>query len=266
MTRRLLAVTGGHRFDEAAFAAMLDAVCDTLGWVWAHASQPQAQRWLCAEHAGVWDTILLHDLPGLELRRGAVPTPIDPSAAVIDGIRGLLAAGQGIVATHHALAGWPSWDAWADTLGGRFLYAPGSLHGAPLPASGYRMATYAVDVVATDHPVCRGIDRFELTDELYLCHIDDDVVPLLSTDADLAPAVMIDTFREVTDGVQVPVGVHLSGRPLLGWAHRTGPSPLVYLLPGHGPSTMEAAPYRRLLANAVSWVASDEARRWASAK
>src|SRR5262245_24798246 len=29
---RLLAITGGHRFDLDAFGAMLDAVCDTLGW------------------------------------------------------------------------------------------------------------------------------------------------------------------------------------------------------------------------------------------
>ena len=42
MAGRLLAVTGGHRFDGDAFAAMLDAVCGELGWTWEHEEQPAA--------------------------------------------------------------------------------------------------------------------------------------------------------------------------------------------------------------------------------
>ena len=41
---RLLAITGGHRFDLDAFGAMLDAVCADLGWRWDHATQPEAQE------------------------------------------------------------------------------------------------------------------------------------------------------------------------------------------------------------------------------
>jgi type 1 glutamine amidotransferase len=37
----------------------------------------------------------------------------------------------------------------------------------------------------------------------------------------------------------------------------------VYLLPGHSASTMEHPQYRRLLTNAVEWVASADAHAWA---
>lgn len=244
---------------------MIDAVCDELGWVWSHATQPHTQRWLRPEHAGVWDTILLHDLPGLTLRRGVEPTAHDPDDSIRSGIRDLLAAGQGIVATHHALAGWPTWDEWADLLGGRFFYGPGRLHGVDWPASGYRMDTYDVSIVAPEHPVCRGVEPFVITDELYLCCIHEpEVVPLLRTGAALDPERMIDTYREVCDGTPLPVAAHPPGSSLLGWAKRAAGSPLVYLLPGHRPETMLDAHYRQLLANSVGWVASDAAVEWAA--
>jgi type 1 glutamine amidotransferase len=255
MAGRLLAVTGGHRFDEPAFTAMLDHVCERLGWAWAHARQPSAQDWLRPQHAGTWDAILLHDLPGLSLARGAEPILHEPPAAVRDGVLGLLDAGQGIVATHHALAGWPAWDEWADVLGGRFLYAPGRLHGVDVPASGYRMDTYRVEPASPGHPVCAGVEPFEITDELYRCPVfAGSVTPLLSTRADTSSATMIDTHSEVRSGEQIPA-TEQPGSSLLGWAKQARSSRLVYIQPGHTAGTMRHEMYRRLLANAVGWVA-----------
>jgi type 1 glutamine amidotransferase len=254
VTGRLLAITGGHRVDLDAFAAMVDAACAALGWTWTHDEQPAAQRWLSGEHAHEWDAILLHDLPGLTLARGSEPEPAGPSPEVRRGVAELLDAGTGIVATHHALAGWPTWDGWAEVLGGRFLYAPGRLRGTDVPASGYRMDTYRV-VPVTDHPVCTGVEPFELTDELYLCPVfEGDVEPLLTTDADTSPGSMIDTYREVRHGERVAAPAQ-PGSNLLGWATAPGNSRVVYLLPGHTAGTMQHPMYRRLLTNAVAWVA-----------
>ncbi len=265
-TGSLLAITGGHAVDLDAFGAMVDAICDELGWVWSHATQPSAQRWLRAEHAHEWDAILLHDLPGLTLKRGTEPAPTDPTDEIRTGMLELLAAGQGIVATHHALAGWPTWDGWAALLGGRFLYAPGRLRGADWPSSGYRMDRYRVDVLAADHPVCAGVEAFELHDELYLCPVfDDEVVPLLTTTADTSPESMTSTYHEVRHGEQIAARGHPPGSKLIGWAKTAGRSPLVYLLPGHGPETMAHPQYRRLLSNAIKWVGSPEAHEWAAA-
>jgi type 1 glutamine amidotransferase len=252
---RLLAITGGHRFDVDAFRAMLDDVCEALGWEWSHATQPAAQRWLRPEHAGVWDVVYLYDIPGLDLARGREPICHAPGDDVRAGVAGLLAAGQGIVAVHHALAGWPLWDDWAHVLGGRFLYAPGRLDGVAVPASGYRMASYRVDVVDPAHPVTRGVPSFEVSDELYLCPVfERDVVPLLATTADTSPGVMVDTHREVVTGEQHPAPPQ-PGSNLVGWARELDRSRLVYLLPGHGPSVMQLAAYRRLVANACRWAA-----------
>jgi hypothetical protein len=45
------------------------------------------------------------------------------------------------------------------------------------------------------------------------------------------------------------------GSALLGWAKCVANSRLVYVLPGHGRATMEHPAYRRLVANALAWVA-----------
>lgn len=261
--RRLLAVTGGHRYDTVAFTAMLDAVCAPLGWTHHHVEHPDAQGLLAPATAREYDAVLLHDLPGLALARGSEPTPIDPTHDERLAIAELLDHGIGVVATHHALAGWPSWDAWATALGGRFLYAPGTLRGRPVPASGYRMATYRVTPFG-HHPVCEGVEPFEITDELYLCPVfEREIVPLLATDADVTAATMIDTHREVTTGEQVEAA-HQEGSPFLGWAHAAGRSPVVYLLPGHSAATLTHPMYQRLVGNALGWVASPAAHAWAA--
>jgi type 1 glutamine amidotransferase len=258
---RLLAITGGHRFDLDAFRSMLDSVCGRLGWEWSHATQPAAQRWLRPEHRGVWDVIFLYDIPGLTLTRGEAPRGQAPSDETKTWMLELLSAGQGVVAVHHALAGWPMWDEWAHILGGRFLYTPGRLDGTDVPASGYRMDTYTVDVIDPDHPVTRGVSSFSVTDELYLCPIfEDEVTPLLTTASDTAAERMTDAYREVRFGEQHPASGQ-AGSNLVAWTRQHGRSRVVYLLPGHGPSTMEHEMYRRLLANACVFVAhtNDEA-------
>lgn len=251
--RRLLAITGGHRYDAPAFTAMLDAVCGALGWTYEHAEHPDPRARLRPELADEFDAVLLHDLPGLRLARGAEPEPIEPTAEERTGAMALLETGIGVVATHHALAGWPAWDEWAGALGGRFLYAPGTLRGVTLPASGYRFGAYTVES-AGDHPVTAGVEPFELVDELYLCPVfEDEVTPLLATPAEVSPASMIDTYCEVVDGVQVPAHDQPGSR-LLGWCRLAARSRLVYLLPGHTAETMTHPTYRRLITNALAWV------------
>ena len=108
----------------------------------------------------------------------------------------LLAAGQGIVFLHHALAGWPGWPGWAEVLGGRYHYAPAQLRGASWPDSGFRYAAYTARWSIPPIPVCAGVDDFALADELYCCPVfEDDVVPLLRADA--SPGEFRETFHEV---------------------------------------------------------------------
>jgi len=261
---RVLAVTGGHRVDLDAFTAMLADVCAERGWVFAHAVQPAAQDWLGPEHRGVFDAILCYDLPGLALRRGTAPRPVPPVYSVARRLCELLEGGQGFVFLHHALAGWPAWPGWADVLGGRYHYAPAFLRGQSWPDSGFRYARYCVRVCAPDHPVCAGVDDFSLDDELYCCPVfGSDVVPLLRADA--PPGPFRETYREVLGTLgSGPAWEHPPASDLIGWAKTAGRSPVVYLQPGDGPETFAHPAYRRLVANALAWVASSSAREWAS--
>jgi quinol monooxygenase YgiN/type 1 glutamine amidotransferase len=266
--RRILVITGGHRVALEEFLGAVAAICQERDWVWAHVTHPVAQQWLAPENAGVWDAVLLHDIAGLTLKRGAVPEPVLPDADTAQALVDLLDRGQGLVVLHHALSSWPAWDGWAEAIGGRFLYAPGTLRGEQLPSSGYRMATHTVQVLDHEHPVTAGVTDFVVDDELYFAPVlADRVHPLLSSDADFSGELYQDTFDEVSHGVSS--GVTCAGRPqasnLVGWTTVAGRSPLVYLQPGDGPGTFADPMFRRLLGNALEHVASREAHEHASA-
>jgi uncharacterized protein len=261
---RLLAITGGHRVDLDAFTGMLAGICAERGWVFAHAVQPAAQDWLGPDSRGVFDAILCYDLPGLALRRGTAPRPVPPGPGVAGRLAGLLEAGQGFVFLHHALAGWPAWPGWAEVLGGRYHYAPAPLRGRSWPDSGFRYARYTARVADPDHPVCAGVADFTLSDELYCCPVfAADVHPLLRADAEAGS--FRETYYEVLGTPRHgPPWQHPAASDLIGWAKTAGRSPVVYLQPGDGPDTFAHPGYRRLVANAVAWVSSADARGWAA--
>ena len=57
---------------------------------------------------------------------------------------------------------------------------------------------------------------------------------------------------------------HPDGSGLVGWVKTACRSPIAYLQPGHGPAAYANPSFRKLLANAIRWVASDDAHQWAS--
>ena len=262
---RVLVVTKGHPFEVTPFFAIFDADEDL---VWSHAEHPQAQRWFRSAHAGTWDAIVCYDMPGIEFRPGGVEL-IEPPPDYVDGFLALLAAGQGIVFLHHALAGWPAWEEYGRIIGGRFHYCPGHFGGREWPDSGYRFdVDHHVSCITPDHPVCAGLDEgFDLSDELYLAPVlEDEVVPLLRSDADFRAGGFSSAALAVQGRMHDNRGWdHPAGSSLVGWARAVGRSPIVYLQPGDGPTTYGNAAYRRLVGNAIRWVASDEAHSWARA-
>jgi type 1 glutamine amidotransferase len=263
---RVLAVTGGHRVDLDSFTAMLSDICIDRSWAYAHAVQPAAQQWLTPAHRGIFGAILCHDLPGLCLKRGNAPHPVGPHPSVAQDLHDLLDAGQGIVFLHHALAGWPGWPDWAEVLGGRYHYAQAQLRGVSWPDSGFRYTDYTARVLDREHPVCAGIDDFTLHDELYCCPVfEADVMPLLRADAPAGD--FRETYHEV---LGTPRGgapwSHPPASDLIAWATSAGSSPIVYIQPGDGSSTFADQTFRRLVGNALEWVASTRAREWATAR
>ena len=275
-TKRILVVTGGHRVAIDEFLGAIAAICQDRGWVWAHAIQPSAQDWLTPELAGQWDAILLHDIPGLALKRGTEPVVQVPSEQTKQNLIDLLNHGQGLVLLHHAISAWPGWQGWAEVVGCRFLYRPGQLRGVDLPSSGYRVGPYTVRVTDPTHPIAAGVQDFTVDDELYFAPFLPDRMqrPFLDQDADMSGALFQDTFDEVSNGSSTGVtcadrpaddGLH-GGNRTMGWTSVAGNSPTATLLMGDGPSTFANGMFRTLLGNALAWVSSDEAHRQAAAQ
>ncbi|MFD2137582.1 hypothetical protein ACFSLT_24675 [Novosphingobium resinovorum] len=96
-----------------------------------------------------------------------------------------------------------------------------------------------------------------MTDETYLAEIfAEDVTPLLRAD--------IPFTREQFFSAELAVRGrmydredwdHPPGSDLIGWTREVGRSRLVYLQPGDGPSAYDDVNYRRLVENAIRWVA-----------
>lgn len=260
----VLLVTKGHPFERDAFFAVFDSFRDVACTA---VEQPAAQAFFDPEAARPYDAIVLYDMPGIEFRSGAAPKFHPPPADFVRGFDALLADGKGFVFLHHAIAGWPAWQEYADIIGGSFLYEPATVRGRSRPGSGYRHgATHRVSPVDPAHPVVEGLaDGFEIEDELYLFEaFEEEVVPLLRSDYEFVDGNFFSAALAVRGEMfSRRDWSHPTGTSLVAWATRRGRSPIVTLTLGDGPSAYANPGFRRLLENAVRWVASPEAHAWA---
>jgi uncharacterized protein len=250
-----LVAVRGHPFDRNAFAAMFDGMDGISATM---VDQPAAARLMNAEGMRDFDVLVLYDMPGLDFSATHGPLGIvEPSDALKSGFRGLLKQGKGVVALHHALAGWPTWDEYGEWLGGRFLYQPRAVCGEMRLDSGYRHdVEYDAEVVA-GHPVTSGLpSHFAMKDELYLAEIfEGDVTPLLRSSYTFARDHFWSADRAIKGQMFDHQGWdHLPGSNLIGWAKQAINSRLVYLQPGDGVSAYDNPHYRLLVENAIRWV------------
>lgn len=257
----VLLVTKGHSFEREPFFRLIDRLSRATSVRWTHVEQPAAQSVLTVEGAAGFDAIVFYDMPGVEFTRRNPPFSLyEPTEKHRQDFLELARAGKGLVFLHHAIAGWPTWPEYAEIVGGRFHFLPGTLGSQEYPGSGYRFRTaQTIDVVDDQHPIVAGIpSQFELVDEAYLYPVlEDRVQPLLVSDFDFSAE-------------QFPYGgvnfrEHPRGTSLVGWTNAYGKSPVVYLQPGHGPEAYENEFYERLLSNSIRWVASEQAHAWAEA-
>ena len=262
--KEILLITKGHPFQRDAFFE----VFDSLGGVrWTHVEQPAAQAFFDPKLAAPYDAFVLYDMPGIRFRPDGPPDFIEPPAEFERHIEELLERGFGLVFLHHAIAGWPAWDRYADIVGGRFLYLPGELRGAKRQDSGYRHGVMHEVRVVADHPVTRGVPpTFSMTDELYLYEVfEADVVPLLRSGHAFEARNFYSAAKVVRERQMFSNEgwSHPHGSDLIGWVKHHRNSPIVYLQCGDDPVAYSNAHYRTLIKNAIDWVSSAEARDWA---
>ena len=247
-------MSGGHPYDEPAFADLLAALD---GWQVDHLVHPDAELAVAQGAADGAGAILFYDMPGYTFADCQARTRA-PTEAFKDALHHYFAAGGGAVALHHALAGWADWPQWSQWLGGRFLYARGAVRGRECLDSGYRHDVPYTARVLCDHPVVAGLPpEFALTDELYLAEVfEGSVTPLIRS----AHGFVADNFFSAAhavagrtfDNTDWP---HPPGSDLIAWTKPVEAGQLVYLQPGDGPAAWASPHYRALLANALAFVA-----------
>lgn len=244
---RILAITGGHSFDRTAFADFAESLPGEVTWL----EHPDAE--IGPDQLADFDASLHYDMPG------TLPEPYEPPDALRTCLRDAPRTGHGYVVLHHAIASWATWDEWAEFVGGRYLYRPGTVRGAERPDSGYRHAVaQRISVVDGEHPVVAGLPtQLDLVDETYLCEVfEDSVTPLLRTDAQMTEDVHFSTALAMSGRRDERAGWHHEpGSSLVGWSRTNGRSRLVYLQPGDTAATLGDPHYRTLVANALTWVA-----------
>ncbi len=257
--RSLLVLSGGHPYEADPFAALLASLA---GWDVSHLVHPDAEAAVAAGAADHADALLCYDMPGYQFADGGVATT-PPSPAFRDAIERRLADGRGLVAMHHALAGWADWPRWSEIVGGRFLYQPGVVRGRACLDSGYRHdVDYRAEVVA-EHPVTAGVPAdFAVNDELYLAEVfEADVVPLVRARHEFVAGNFYSAAHAIAgrmfDNQNWP---HPPGSNLVAWAKHAGEARIVYLQCGDGPPTYANPHVRRLLDNALTWTAANQGR------
>jgi type 1 glutamine amidotransferase len=257
VARSLLVLSGGHPYEDGPFSQLLAALGD---WQITHLIQPEAEEAVAAGAAADADAVLFYDMPGYTFSEGRVETRA-PSPAFREALTTRFANGRGAVAMHHALAGWAEWPEWHAMLGGRFLYQPGEVRGAHQPDSGYcHDVSYTARLVA-DHPVLAGVpESFAFTDELYLAQVfEDAITPLIRAEGF---AFTADNFYSAANAVAGAMfsregWQHPPGSNCVAWVKQIGLAPLVYLQFGDGPDTYANPHFRRILANAVNFIAGE---------
>jgi uncharacterized protein len=253
--REILLVTKGHPFEREPFFAMFD---EMPGVGWTHVEQPAAQALFDVRHAAPYDAFVLYDMPGIRFQTQGGPEFLEPDEDFRRRLLALLEQGKGMVFLHHAIAGWPAWDEYAEIIGGRFLYLPDDLRGRACQDSGYRHhVTHNVEVLRR-HPVTEGVpERFAITDELYLFEVfESDVEPLLASDYQFTAQSFYSAARAVRDGQMFSNDgwEHPGGSSLIGWTKTWGNSRIVYLQCGDDPVAYANPHLRRLIRNAIHWV------------
>jgi hypothetical protein len=205
---RLLVVTGGHDYPTSFYSIFQDAP----DFNWQHAaSNDEAFR---SDIRSKFDVLVLYDM-SQEISEAQKKNLVD-----------FLESGKGVVALHHAIADYPSWDWWSrEVLGGKFLVKPE----AGMPASTFLHDQELFLEPAAQHPILTGVGRMHLWDETYKgMWISPNVTAFLKTN------------HPASD---VPVA----------WVSPYGKSRVVYIQPGHDEKAHLHPAYQRLVRNAVRW-------------
>jgi len=216
---RVLVLYGGHGFHEARFFGMVDGLPGVKADRLDLRKQPEK---VGPELAEKYDALLLYDMI-----KGLKP---EHHEAYVE----LLNKGIGVVALHHTIGARPEWPKAAEVLGGKWIPKPETIDGRQYSKSPWRDDVHlSIRVADPDHPITRGIEDFELVDELYgPYYVSPKVHVLLECD---------------TPGAN----------PQVAWTHQYGNSRIFYLSLGHDNKAWSKPVYQKLVLRGLQWVTEE---------
>jgi uncharacterized protein len=214
---KVLVITGGHGFQRQPFYEVFNSIpsitYDTL-------VQPQANALIASPEENRYDVLVFYDM---------VLDSISPAQQ--EAYISLLKKGTSMIFLHHALVSYQKWPEFIKMVGGQYHTRPVVVNGDTLKASYEHDVNIPVKVEDKKHPVTRGINDFEILDEVYGgAEILPQVKPLLST-------------------------THPKSMRYLAWINHYGNSDVIYIQLGHGPSGYSNPNYRKLIQQAIEWSA-----------
>jgi uncharacterized protein len=215
---RLLIFSGSHPYETNQFLQLFKDNSDVTFESVVH---PQAMEKLRPESARNFDVLVLYDYNQ------------KISAEAEADLVSFLKAGKGLLILHHAIAAFPGWPEYEKILGGRYYLQPRTVvNGVEKLRSRAREGAHiGVHVADPAHPVTRGLKDFEILDETYFGY-------------DVAP----DSHLLLTTS-------NTNNAPSLAWSRTYAGARVVYLQLGHDHFAYENPNYRKLVAQAIRWVA-----------
>jgi hypothetical protein len=215
---KILVITGGHAYDTGAFVGVFRSM---EHMVFDTICQPAANALIASGGAGKYDVLVFYDM-------WQQITPAEK-----EGYLKLWEEGKGMVFLHHSLVSYTDWDDYGDAIGGRY-HLPEAVADSSL-ASRYRHdITLIVKVLDPLHPVTAGLADFTTIDEGY-------------SNIEIKPSVHYLLGTEHPDCSQY-----------MGWTTKYKNSRIVYLMQGHDSVAYRNETFKKLLSNAISWVAGKE--------
>jgi len=214
----VMLVSGGHAYDTIQFFQLFDSL-DEIEYV--HFSQPEANKALADEKWKKFDAIVFYDMWQHISEK--------EKQAYIEMTR----QGMPILFLHHSLVSYQDWPEFEKMLGGKYIET------SPAIPKGER-STYKhdvwvdVEVVNPEHPAIKGFRYFRIFDEVYGNYrVSPDVQPLLKTS-------------------------HPESTEIIGWENNYNASTIIYLQPGHDYHAFESSEYRKLISQAIHYLAQEK--------
>ena len=214
---RVLVITGGHAYKTEQFNQMLDGLgkhfsCKVVSF-------PEAYSVFQPENRSSYDVLVFYHM----WQKITDDEAKNVSATIREG--------KPLVVLHHSICAFDDWPEYINLIGGKYFHKPTVVNGKEYAPCRYKNGVnFRVRVVDQKHPVTKGIQDFDVSEEAYFgFYVAPEATPLLTT-------------KEPNSA------------PVIGWTKKYGKAQVVTIQSGHDIPTWENPSYRKLLKQSVEWV------------